>query len=814
MEEQFDMVSSESTIQFVPRITGFNGVDVATKADGDAPAFETDVYTAYLLIFDNNGNRVYFASVDENNGSWSQKVTMTNLTSGTACFIANVPQTFAEGIATITDLNSAVLTLTYATYSEAGGYLGVPKLSVNGEYKLCLPMFGSTQISNMTHNQTCRIDIKRLFAKVSVNLKMKLTNVGIGQIAPTTVNYELDQYFLYNLPTKVSLVPHVDGDETESGWVKDKTSFTGSETVPISSDNGLGWQTININDSDSNSDNNSSSVSGIDFCFYVPEYYLNAVSNPVQDQKYKPVNYDTTNKHAIYLQLNGELNQSLIDNTTIKHKIYLGEDHIDNYTLKRNINYLNIITIKGIENNDKGEEGENLDHRVTTEIINNPVAQAGQSANCYIIGKTGEYTIPAFKGAYSNLSDAPLCLADKQYVDTRVYVPFNKSQSSGIDEIPFEVNPTYDPETNTISFTIDKIDASILGSLDYVPNGNVILELQYKESEEGPWITEWSWHLWCLTNVNILGTGWGQVGEETMPDGKNKLHDRNIGVVSGTPIGAQTGFYYKYGEHIPYADTNNDEICEKLGGGTLASSTWKLDNGGKSPTDPCPPGYRVPTSDLWTKVNDTGATKEHSLIGINKYAYRYYNNSLYFPYAGWFDGDLELQSGVQGDNPNESTYTRTIDVKYNYTSFGTINYMSPVGTPSQFKEIKWKKVDETTEGRLWGSDEKALKYGTLYDGIKITSFKKQTGTWNRSKTRVTWNNDWDDYDDPSTLSDTEKMVLIDELDGDIWDKIDWGDISGSLQKIFNPNTPIFEFTEDADLGYQVRCILEPQKKLE
>jgi hypothetical protein len=58
------------------------------------------------------------------------------------------------------------------------------------------------------------------------------------------------------------------------------------------------------------------------------------------------------------------------------------------------------------------------------------------------------------------------------------------------------------------------------------------------------------------------------------------------------------------------------------------------------------------------------------------------------------------------------------------------------------------------------------------------------------------------------------MVLIDELDGDIWDKIDWGDISGSLQKIFNPNTPIFEFTEDADLGYQVRCILEPQKKLE
>ena len=282
------MVSSESTIQFVPRITSFNGVDVATKADDDAPVFETAIYTAYLLIFDNNGNRVYFASVDEDNGSWSQKVTMTNITSGTACFIANVPQTFAEGIATITDLNSSVLTLTYATYTEAGGYLGVPKLNVNGESKLCIPMFGSQIVSNLTNGGNFEIPVKRLFAKVSMNIKMQLTNIGIGQIYPSTVNYELGQYQLYNLPTKVRLME----DNSECDWVDDKSSFYANATTPLSSASNLRLQTININDSDNNAENNSGAVTGIEFYLYVPEYYLMPKSNPTADQKYKPENYD------------------------------------------------------------------------------------------------------------------------------------------------------------------------------------------------------------------------------------------------------------------------------------------------------------------------------------------------------------------------------------------------------------------------------------------------------------------------------------------------------------------------------------------
>ena len=625
------MVSSESTIQFVPRITSFNGVDVATKADGDAPVFETAIYTAYLLIFDNNGNRVYFASVDEDNGSWSQKVTMTNIPSGTACFIANVPQTFAEGIATITDLNSSVLTLTYATYSEAGGYLGVPKLNVNGESKLCIPMFGSQIVSNLTNGGNFEIPVKRLFAKVSMNIKMQLTNIGIGQIVPSTVNYELGQYQLYNLPTKVRLME----DNSECNWVDDKSSFYANATTPLSSASNLRLQTININDSDNNAENNSGAVTGIEFYLYVPEYYLMPKSNPTADQKYKPENYDKA-KNAIYVELVGEVNQSLIDNTTMHHKIFLGENNTDNYTLKRNKNYLNQVTIHGIEHNDKGT-GVNLDHRVSTELINNPVAQAGKAANCYIIAKPGKYTIPAYKGAYNNLNSAILCMADKNIseYDTRVEILANVVEYESITSISFPTLPTYDPETNTISFTVNKMLAD-----NWVPNGSVIMALQYRKKGTTTWTTEWSWHLWFVYNITSAEDGWGTIGYQTMPDGTTNMMDRNLGVHAFTSAGTKAGFYYKYGEHAPYLDPDGDEVYTQYGGGRVGESTPTWNVSGKSVTDPCPPGYKMPSSDVWYSSKqsnmDFGNTyftyrPAVSLSGVSL-------QPIYYPYSEYLNG--------------------------------------------------------------------------------------------------------------------------------------------------------------------------------
>ena len=110
---------------------------------------------------------------------------------------------------------------------------------------------------------------------------MKLTNIGVGQISPTLVNYELDQYQLHNLPTKVNLIKNDNGD---SQWKGSADAFIGkSDLDPVSSPNYLGLQTININD-------NTGNVKAIEFCLYVPEYYLSPIAVPTEDQKSKPQN--------------------------------------------------------------------------------------------------------------------------------------------------------------------------------------------------------------------------------------------------------------------------------------------------------------------------------------------------------------------------------------------------------------------------------------------------------------------------------------------------------------------------------------------
>lgn len=644
-------VNRKTSVEFVARLTGFNNVDITTKS-APTEEFETAVYTAYFLLFDSStGARIAVDSVDVSSGSLSQTIVGKMPGPVTACFIANIPQGFAaKNLTSLTALNSAVLDITYATYSEAGGYLGVPKLTVNGETKLCIPMFGSKNISNITNGENIEIPVKRMFAKISMNIKMQLTSIGIGQIAPTTVNYELKQYQLRNLPTKVRLVGNDNENETtyESGWADKSSAFIGNNLTPVSSGNNLGLQTININDSDSNTDNDSTVVPGIDFCFYVPEYYLQPISEPNEDQKYKPLNYDYEDKYAIYVELEGEVNRSLIDNTGIRHKIYLGGDNTKNFILKKNLNYINQITIKGIENNENGS-GVNLDHRVSTDIVNNPVAQAGKAANCYIIAKPGEYTIPAYKGAYNNLNGATLCMSGKNLseYETRVEVLANVVEYENLTNITFSAPPTYDPETNTISFTVNPM----LDNDNWVPNGSVIMALQYRKKGETQWTTEWSWHLWFVFNITSSEDGWGTIGSQTMPDGTTKMMDRNLGVHAFTNAGRESGFYYRYGEHAPYLDPDGDGVYTQYGGGSIGNSAPTWSASGKSVTDPCPPGYKVPLADVWT---DQGS---HNLGGYYEYA-----SSIHYPYY----------KNSNGDNLTEShTYDYLVKTEYNLNISGT-----------------------------------------------------------------------------------------------------------------------------------------------
>lgn len=690
----------------------------------------------------------------------------------TACFIANIPQGFAaKNLTSLTALNSAVLDITYATYSEAGGYLGVPKLTVNGETKLCIPMFGSKNISNITNDENIEIPVKRMFAKISMNIKMQLTSIGIGQIAPTTVNYELKQYQLRNLPTKVRLVGNDNENETtyESGWAENSSAFIGNNLTPVSSGNNLGVQTININDSDSNTTNDSTEVPGIDFCFYVPEYYLQPISEPNEDQKYKPLNYDYEDKYAIYVELEGEVNRSLIDNTGIRHKIYLGGDNTKNFILKKNINYINHITIKGIENNENGS-GVNLDHRVSTDIINNPVAQAGKAANCYIIAKPGEYTIPAYKGAYNNLSRAVLCMAGKNMseYETRVEVLANVVEYENITNITFSAPPTYDPETNTISFTVN----SMLGNDNWVPNGSVILALQYRRKGEATWTTEWSWHLWFMFNITASEDGWGTIGYQTMPDGENNMMDRNLGVHAFTNADRASGFYYRYGEHAPYLDPDGDGVYTQYGGGSVSNSAPAWSASGKSVTDPCPPGYKVPASSVW----NTDIEGQYSALG-----YIYYDN-IYYPFSGYMKEDFTIESHITPPY----THNGFDETEREYTIWGT---------GLAFKEVEYSLPIDKKSGAFNTCDGRII-YEAVDAGIvsklSIGEFKYAVKTWFG----------YGDWEDGNPNIEIFGINLTDFLQGLKRDIESTDDVKNLTKPSLRPDY------SSSSHGYQVRCVKE------
>ena len=753
MEEQYAPVSNESTIQLVPRITSFNGVDVATKADGDAPAFETAIYTAYLLIFDNKGNRVHFSSVAEENGSWSQKVTMKNLPSGTACFIANVPQDFAGGIDTIDELNNAVLDLTYATYTEAGGYLGVPKLTVNGESKLCIPMFGSTPVGTMTHNQTLSIPVKRLFAKISVELKLDMNLSGLQSTIQTLTNYELSYFNLHNLHNKVRLVAN---PNSESSWKDGSANPTTFQSASIGA---------KIYNSTSSMEQKSYS-----FDCYVPEFYLNPKQNPTDDQRYKPLNY-VEGTYPIYLELVGQYNAYAIAPRDINYKVYLGNDNVSNFSLTRNTHYKNVLTIKGTDQNSTTQN--NLDHRVTTSTINNPVAKAGQSANCYIIAKPGEYTIPAYKGAYSNLNEATFCMQGKNLseYETRVEVLANVVEYESITSITFSKSPTYNPETNTISFTVNPMLNN-----NWVPNGSVIMALQYRKKGETQWTTEWSWHLWFVYNITASEDGWGTIGYQTMPDGTTNMMDRNLGVhanAAATP-GSKVGFYYKYGQHAPYLDPDGDGVYTQYGGGSVSNATpvW---NSSKSVTDPCPPGYKMPNSSVWTRTDGTDATLVDAFIYWNSGT-----NYIYYPYSGYVGSNLQLQKF----SPTQR-HTGYHEAEMTFTAFGTgygvrkINYYIDVNKDG---------------GALWGTD-KIYKYDLFNAGllpdIMIADLEYATKTWFG----------WSEWRKIDGTSDIVNGLLT--------------QVRSELQKEESVKNVLKDFVGlsaiNSSHAYQVRCVMEKEE---
>lgn len=752
---------SEGSVEFVARPAGYNNHDVTTKADGNPSTFEDDeIYNAFLLVFNQDGQRLLCEEIRLNaeDGGLSAKVDRS-LGNVTACVLANVPADFARSITGRDILNSAVLDLTYD--SSKSGILGVPVLDLDNDSSTpavaCIPMFGqsSESIDLSNYKAPYQIFIKRLFAKATVSLKMNLTNSGSGMQANSYI--QMISYSICDLPNKVKLIEPTENDY-ESAWVKN----TGTVSV-----------------CQSNSKIYNQAANGyitnlpkeLVFHCYVPEYYLlpKSTSTTGPGEEYKPVMYDDT-KHPIYIQLVGSYEPVSGVSQNLIYKIYLGGDEATDFTLKRNTHYTNYLVIKGVENHKDGESGK-IDYRV--EISQGDVVSMyGEVANCYMIGKEGTYNFPAYKGAYkyAQLKDAPKCTSKNARILTQDNAGIwlkNENITVVTDELTQEqiitINVTDGDNTEGEDITIEASGNAILALCD--DDGNI----------------EWSWHLWFTggLNWNVANMEFFEMDTQAYPNGFEMM-DRNLGAnpseTQSLAPGVATGLYYKYGDKNPYIGGGYIE------GGTYGNLTWNPsddvnnEDNTKAVNDPCPPGYKVPSSSVWSSMGSKSTLYEAYLYSGDDNAL---NNTvdIYYPFL---DDDIVDKTYFTNTFRHSGTYSETISTESLLSSY------------PQYRNINYYIDITYLSGSILASDNiqfvyEAADQGLLSD-IQITQYESKATRWSNWKTNKVNNN--------NAISNAIMQLLLNNIKPTI---------ESSISNILNVTK---KENASASYGYQVRCVKE------
>lgn len=688
------------TIEFVCRPTSYDGQEVLTKAT-TVDDFENKVHNCYFMLYDNSGTRVY-GPVDLNATLATQrfsksefKLNVGELATYTACFVANVSKSIVDGLNTLSKVNSTVLDIAYSSADVSDtdnsfkpSSFVVPEfvLEDGGKAVQCLPMFGM-QECNVAADDIFQISLKRLFAKVTVS-------VGLGSL---TSSFDVMAAHLFNLPTKVKLSE----SSNESEWVEDVSSFLQQQI-----EGPIGHQIT------------SSLSSAYELYFYVPEYYLNGRddgSGNYGNEKFKPNMYDT-DKNPVLFRLFGEYGGLTGGDTGVQYDLYLGENAATSFTLKRNKHYINSMVINGITNRIDGS-GNTLDCRVTvSEEGLDEVEIIGQTANCYIIGKTGSYIYPACKGVHKgglkNIPDNLKCTKG-----TTLKILYNDNSANQL------ANLAYNPESGEFSFDVTQMDTGTGARASN--DGNLILGLVYDEG--GVEKIEWSWHLWFI-NGAVWGVDAFEISTQNYPN-TSVMMDRNLGskplLSQKSNPGIANGLYYRYGRKEPFL--NGDY----LGGGESENNVYTWDGDDKSQTDPCPPGYRVPKSDVW-QAGSNGQepeVKHYSSLTAGD-AFEFWDN-VYYPYSGYVDENKVIQNQGYGTRQTTEGYSVNIPTSQSNLSSTSKAYYDYLQGPVRFTNVTYSKYDIYNLGVL-GARDNELRYSYIEKGTDIISCTVEKGTWKGS----------------------------------------------------------------------------------
>lgn len=782
LEDPFvDMVKDGSNIEIIFRPTSYEDVTVKTKASDNRDLLEIEqkIHTAYLLIYDNTGALAVCRNLSSNINQTKESIsslTISNdplLTSGTLCFIANVPESFVNEWSTKseddsyeTDLDkfhAAELDFAGADSPFSFGEIsstsaiGVPQVKFSDDKsEYCFPMYGEFALADRTNNQVS-INIERLFAKIEVKISV---GSGVNQFA-------LSDYTVTNLPTKVALC------EPESG---EESICATAETGFLTSSNGMSSFNL-VSSTDPSVANVVKNGNGQhrSFYFYMPEHLLGGVKTnldyPTPTQSNKPDLLEGTDYMPTYVTIHGKVMTTGSNNDVVtfhehKYDIYLGYNEVNNYDVARNVRYKNNVTINGVN-------GVNADNRI--EIIGSKQYQnlvTTEAANCYIVTGSGKYMIPAYQGVVKNLSGASLLYGKPEIV-------WSDLEYTGSD--PAIVIDNVNSNDSQILFEIKE---------GKFKAGNVLLALRANNE------IIWSWHIWCCEDdprkslVTYSGSG-------------ASVMDRAIGATSGLTM-SETGFesylpdaiktvwntvkkyvqallssflwedglYYQWGRKDPMRVVENnpakDDDCvgdDFIGNfidddGTYITSvrnpsslltSWTAEGAGwsinKTVDDPCPAGYKVPEATIWREKNPNEKGIEVGIKSIGtitlptttKRAYTYWGEytdnsqgAIYYPYYGYIDAENKTKVN------NGQTSKKDVKTNSDITASNTLN-------TERYKSKDFTLNYSSYLGALWSvsvNNQANSAYCLLYnhmnhDSAKLNSGSHQKYSWFQWKNQNT-----------------------------------------------------------------------------
>lgn len=355
---------STFSIEFVARPTLYDQFNVSTKASAsEIDALENNIYTAFFLLFDDEGNRVIFKDITTDaTAEGAMGYTIDNqtikpdicLSKATACFLANVPTDYAKSLKTLDDLKGdKPLQLTYA--SVISGCIGIPVLTdtskgINDRYSIPMAGILTCNLYDSNNSDIVQIPLERLFAKFIINLSVDLKNDS-GK-TPDPQKFTLSNFVINNMPTKLAIM-RPDADQP-TRW-----SDSSIESDYLQEDNILTYFNLDDGSDDSNivaTKNNSGEVKKL--FFYAPEHIVypdkeNTASEEEQKQLYKPSLFESNSpKRPLYVSIIGDLIDENANDVVGKYDIYLGTNNFDDFRVIRNHQYNNNIIIKGTESSD------------------------------------------------------------------------------------------------------------------------------------------------------------------------------------------------------------------------------------------------------------------------------------------------------------------------------------------------------------------------------------------------------------------------------------------------------------------------------